>query len=99
VNDDVAIGVRHSVTSCTWPCNGAYFANYPGPDGVFDSGRLGNADYIDGGLVQENGGPLFSYGPSRELSPVWSTPTDLAPGTYVYFCRIHPRMRGAFEVV
>jgi hypothetical protein len=29
----------------------------------------------------------------------WKTPKDLAPGTYTYFCRIHPFMRGAFEVV
>ena len=28
----------------------------------------------------------------------WSTPTDLEPGTYTYFCRIHPFMRGAFRV-
>jgi hypothetical protein len=29
----------------------------------------------------------------------WKTPTNLAPGTYTYFCRIHPFMRGAFRVV
>ena len=29
----------------------------------------------------------------------WSTPTDLDPGTYTYFCRVHPFMRGAFRVV
>ena len=28
----------------------------------------------------------------------WSTPTDLPAGTYTYFCRIHPFMRGAFRV-
>src|SRR5437763_17223356 len=27
----------------------------------------------------------------------WSTPSKLAPGTYTYFCRIHPFMRGAFR--
>jgi hypothetical protein len=30
---------------------------------------------------------------------VWKTPKNLAPGTYTYFCRIHPFMRGAFRVV
>jgi hypothetical protein len=30
---------------------------------------------------------------------VWRTPRDLAPGTYTYFCRVHPFMRGAFRVV
>lgn len=29
----------------------------------------------------------------------WKTPRDLSPGTYTYFCRIHPFMRGAFRVV
>ena len=32
-------------------------------------------------------------------STVWKTPKNLAPGTYSYFCRIHPFMRGAFRVV
>jgi hypothetical protein len=29
----------------------------------------------------------------------WSTPTNLAPGTYTFFCRIHPWMRGVFRVI
>jgi hypothetical protein len=29
----------------------------------------------------------------------WKTPKNLDPGTYTYFCRIHPFMRGAFNVV
>ena len=28
----------------------------------------------------------------------WQTPSNLSPGTYTYFCRIHPFMRGAFRV-
>ena len=28
----------------------------------------------------------------------WRTPRSLDPGTYTYFCRVHPFMRGAFEV-
>jgi hypothetical protein len=28
----------------------------------------------------------------------WKTPKNLSPGTYAYFCRIHPFMRGAFRV-
>ena len=35
----------------------------------------------------------------RPGSVTWSTPTNLPPGTYTYFCRIHPFMRGAFRVV
>jgi hypothetical protein len=29
----------------------------------------------------------------------WSTPADLPPGTYTFFCRIHPWMRGVFRIV
>jgi plastocyanin len=29
----------------------------------------------------------------------WKTPRNLSPGTYTYFCRIHPFMRGSFRVV
>jgi plastocyanin len=29
----------------------------------------------------------------------WSTPSNLHPGTYTYFCRIHPFMRGVFRIV
>ena len=32
-------------------------------------------------------------------SVTWRTPRNLSPGTYTYFCRIHPFMRGAFRVV
>lgn len=87
VNEDVAGGIRHTVTSCEWPCNGPYVANYPQPSGVFDSGKLGNLDYIDGGITGD------------DTVPVWESPTDLAPGMYSYYCRIHPDMRGVFEVI
>jgi len=29
----------------------------------------------------------------------WSTPSNLKPGTYTFFCRIHPFMRGVFRIV
>jgi plastocyanin len=86
VNEDVAINVRHTITSCKVPCNGQYVANYPLPDGFFDSGKLGNLDPIDGGLT------------GADTVPVWTSPANLAPGLYSYYCRIHPWMRGAFEV-
>ena len=82
VNADQPAGIRHSVTTCAWPCNGPYVGNYPLPDGTWDSTTLGY-DPIDGG----------------NPNPVASTPSDLAVGKYAYFCRIHPWMRGAFEVV
>jgi len=81
VNEDQAAGIRHTVTTCPWPCNGPYVANYPLADGVWDSTTLGY-DPIDGG----------------NPNPVAETPKDLKAGKYAYFCRIHPWMRGAFEV-
>jgi polyvinyl alcohol dehydrogenase (cytochrome) len=48
VNDDEAANIRHSVTTCAYPCNGKYVANYPLADGAWDSGTLG-WDLIDGG--------------------------------------------------
>jgi plastocyanin len=48
VNDDQFADIRHSVTTCPWPCNGQYVANYPLADGRWDSGTLGY-DVIDGG--------------------------------------------------
>jgi hypothetical protein len=30
---------------------------------------------------------------------IYRTPKNLRPGTYTYFCRVHPFMRGAFRVV
>jgi hypothetical protein len=71
-----------AIANFAWPCNGPYVANYPYPDGVWDSQTLGY-DPIDGG----------------EQNPRASTPANLSVGKYAYFCRIHPWMRGAFEVV
>jgi polyvinyl alcohol dehydrogenase (cytochrome) len=81
VNGDEAANIRHSVTTCPWPCNGQYVGNYPLADGRWDSGTLGY-DAVDGG----------------NPNPRSETPNDLPKGRYAYFCRIHPWMRGAFEV-
>jgi plastocyanin len=29
----------------------------------------------------------------------WSTPKNLPPGTYTFYCRIHPFMRGVFRII
>ena len=77
--------VFHTVTACKAPCNKTTGVAYPLADGSvdFDSGELG-------------------FGP-RGFTPAsnkdtWSTPSNLSPGTYTYFCRIHPFMRGSFRV-
>ncbi len=75
--------VWHSITVCKAPCTGSTGVAYP----------LADAD------VQFDSGELGASGPPSSGHDTWSTPTDLAPGTYTYFCRIHPFMRGAFRVV
>ena len=41
----------------------------------------------------------LGYGTPAVNSLVYSTPEHLPPGTYTYFCRIHPFMRGVFRIV
>jgi hypothetical protein len=85
VNRDSRRTIFHTITSCNAPCNRSTGIAYPLADGRvdFDSGQLGF-------------GPRgFTAAANRRR---WTTPRDLAPGTYTYFCRVHPFMRGAFEV-
>jgi plastocyanin len=84
-NADAAQTIFHTITACRAPCGRTTGIAYPIADGPvdFDSGELG-------------------YGPAG-LTPAanrdtWSTPANLGPGTYTYFCRVHPFMRGAFRV-
>jgi plastocyanin len=85
-NLDPARTIFHTVTDCSAPCNlngGISFPLANGPE-IFDSGQLG-------------------YGPAGFTAAanrtIWHTPTNLPPGTYTYFCRIHPFMRGSFRVL
>ena len=48
--------------------------------------------------MQFESGTLGSAVPPATGALEWTTPDDLDPGTYTYFCRIHPFMRGAFRV-
>ena len=79
---DDARGVYHSITSCRAPCNRATGIAYP----------------IADGSVPFESGTLGSARPPATGALRWQTPSNLAPGTYTYFCRIHPFMRGAFRV-
>ena len=92
VNQDASLdpadvlSIYHSITACRLPCDRTAGISYPLADGAggFDSGQLG-------------------FGPGDGLTPsvqrvTWSTPADLPPGTYTYYCRIHPFMRGVFRI-
>jgi plastocyanin len=85
VNDDAPRDIFHTITACRTPCTATTGIAFPLANGTtaFDSGELGF-------------GPVgFTAAANRKE---WQTPTDLATGTYTYFCRIHPFMRGAFRV-
>ena len=85
---DVHEAIYHTITACRAPCNRTAGIAYPlanaGPRTGFDSGELGY-------------GPA-GFTPAAQRN-TWRTPKRLHPGTYTYFCRIHPFMRGAFRVV
>lgn len=84
-NRDDAQEIQHTITACKAPCTGRTGVAYPLADGRgnFDSGTLGF------------GPPGFTAAAQRTT---WKTPKGLGKGTYTYFCRIHPFMRGAFRV-
>ena len=75
-------GIWHSITTCKLPCNASTGVAYP----------VANAPVV------LDSGQLGNYGPPTSGTRSWSTPTNLSPGTYAYFCRVHPMMRGAFKV-
>ncbi|MCW3038323.1 MAG: hypothetical protein JWM31_228 [Solirubrobacterales bacterium] len=86
VNQDAKRDIFHTITACRTPCNRTTGIAYPRADGPvdFDSGELGY-------------GPVgLTAAANRDR---WSTPADLPAGTYTYFCRVHPFMRGGFRVV
>jgi plastocyanin len=79
--------IFHTITDCKAPCNRDTGIAYPVANGprTFDSAQLG-----------------FNYAgfnaPAADRD-TWTTPKSLPPGTYSYFCRVHPFMRGSFRVV
>jgi hypothetical protein len=81
-NQDNPRAIYHSITSCKPPCNRATGIAYPIADGP----------------VQFESGTLGTAVPPTTGRLEWKTPRKLARGTYTYFCRIHPFMRGSFRV-
>lgn len=84
-NPDTAGAIWHTVTACAAPCTGATTANYPYP--------------AAGNTPVDFDSTILCVGLGCATAGVFSwsyTPTQ--PGPYTFFCRIHPFMRGAFEV-
>jgi plastocyanin len=84
-NGDSSKNIFHTITACKAPCNRSTGIGYPLANGPvdFDSGELGY------------GPPGFTAAANRDT---WTIPSNLPTGTYTYFCRVHPFMRGSFRV-
>jgi hypothetical protein len=88
--------IYHTVTSCKFPCLGQTGAAFPLADGETSQGRKLDFDSSELGIG------LPAVGAASQVLN-WDLPvtrdTGFKPGEVVtYFCRIHPFMRGAFEV-
>jgi plastocyanin len=88
--------IYHTATSCAFPCLGPTGAAFPISDGRTSSG--GAIDFDS----SEMGVGVPAIGPAKEALDYQLPVTEergFHPGdTVTYFCRIHPGMRGAFEV-
>jgi plastocyanin len=84
-NADAPRQIEHTITACRAPCSRTSGIAYPIADAdiEFDSGQLGF-------------GPAGSTAAAQR--DTYSTPSNLPTGTYTYFCRVHPFMRGSFRV-
>jgi hypothetical protein len=88
--------VYHTITSCRFPCLGSTGAAFPLADGDTSAKRPLDFDSSELGY----GAP--GIGPAKQTLN-WKLPVTRKRGykpgeTVTYFCRIHPFMRGAFEV-
>lgn len=82
----VSAPVYHTITACRAPCTATTGGAYPLANASqgFDSGQLGLRS-------------VYGASPAKG-SLSWSTPDTLDAGTYAFFCRVHPSMRGSFRV-
>jgi len=80
----------HTITACKAPCTGSTGIAYPLANAKvqFDSGELGYGPNLFGSKAT----------PAANRN-TWKTPKTLRVGTYTYFCRVHPFMRGSFRVI
>ena len=77
----------HTITDCKAPCNRSTGIAYPIANGPSASTPASSASTTP---VQRAG---------RRARHLDRRPRTSSPGTYSYFCRVHPFMRGSFRVV
>jgi hypothetical protein len=89
-------GIYHTITTCAFPCLGQTGAAFPLSDGKTNKGRALDLDSSELGM----GAPAVGAASNRLDYSVPVTPqAGYSDGEIVtYYCRIHPFMRGAFEV-
>ena len=88
--------IYHTITTCKFPCLGATGAAFPLADGETSKGRKLDIDSSELAIGDGVIGPQ-----SNKIS--YTVPVKPEAGfsvgeTVTYFCRVHPFMRGAFEV-
>jgi hypothetical protein len=104
-NVDSPLDIWHTWTRCKEPCTGPTGIAFP-----IANGGAGPGDRMDFDSTEIGYGLFFSPASGQLASPnkstgealrdglYWEfTPTET--GTYALFCRIHPFMRGTFEVI
>lgn len=98
VNADMALYLPHTATSCAWPCTGFTTVDYPLSNGNY-AVRSGTGFVAVDKVIDFDSSELaYGIGPAGRHDWEMST-ADLDVGVYPYYCRIHPSMRGYFEVV
>jgi plastocyanin len=104
VNFDTVADIWHTFTGCKYPCTGSYGLDYPVANGAatagdpkdFDSTEIGYGLFYSPASGQFGG----DKSPQQALQDgLYATFTPTQNGVYTLYCRIHPAMRGAFEVV
>jgi hypothetical protein len=88
--------IYHTVTSCGYPSNVPTGTAFPLANGATSTGRQLDFDSAELGVGTPAIGPA-----SQHLT--WDLPVTSDAGykkgeVVTYFCRVHPFMRGAFEV-
>jgi hypothetical protein len=105
-NEDAAARIWHTYTRCKEPCTGATGVDYPVADGGtgrfgdpmdFDSGEIGYGLLFEPAKSQIGGSD--PYDEKWVQDAAYWTFTPKSTGTYTFWCRIHPSMRGAVKVV
>ena len=88
--------IWHTITSCKFPCLGPTGAAFPLADGRTSQKRKVDFDSSEVGIGTPAIGPPIN---KLDYSLDVTKEEGYKPGEVVtYFCRIHPFMRGAFEV-